>query len=124
MISSVSPFFIVRDLATATGFYAERLGFTVAFQFPEGSPFFAIVARDEVSLHLKCVGVDPIPNPERHADARWDAYFSVTDPDALFAELSERGIEFAQPLRDTDDGLRGFEVEDPDGHVLFFGRPQ
>jgi hypothetical protein len=23
----------------------------------------------------------------------------------------------------TDDGLRGFEVKDPDGYVLFFGRP-
>jgi len=28
------------------------------------------------------------------------------------------------PLKDTHDGLRGFEICDPDGYVLFFGRPR
>ena len=28
------------------------------------------------------------------------------------------------PLKDTHDGLRGFEVKDADGYLLFFGRPQ
>src|SRR5579863_9350550 len=27
-----------------------------------------------------------------------------------------------EPLKDTDDGLRGFELQDADGYVLFFGR--
>ena len=27
-------------------------------------------------------------------------------------------------LKDTDDGLGGFEITDPDGYVLFFGRPR
>jgi hypothetical protein len=26
--------------------------------------------------------------------------------------------------KDTHDGLRGFEIQDPDGYVLFFGRPR
>jgi len=26
--------------------------------------------------------------------------------------------------QDTHDGLRGFELKDPDGYVLFFGRPR
>jgi hypothetical protein len=29
---------------------------------------------------------------------------------------------FSAPLRDTHDGLRGFEVTDVDRYVLFFGR--
>jgi len=29
-----------------------------------------------------------------------------------------------QPLQDNDDGLRGFEVEDVDGYILFFGCPK
>jgi hypothetical protein len=33
-------------------------------------------------------------------------------------------VEFAQPLKDTDDGLRGFELRDADGYVLFFDRPR
>jgi len=30
--------------------------------------------------------------------------------------------EFFQTLKDDDDGLRGFEVKDVDGYMLFFGR--
>jgi hypothetical protein len=37
---------------------------------------------------------------------------------------SERGAVFSVPLMDTHDGLRGFEVMDPDGYVMFFGRPR
>jgi hypothetical protein len=28
------------------------------------------------------------------------------------------------PLKDTHDGLRGFELKDADGYVFFFGRPR
>jgi hypothetical protein len=42
----------------------------------------------------------------------------------LAAEYDASGVSFSSGLQDTHDGLRGFEVIDPDGHVLFFGRPQ
>ena len=45
-------------------------------------------------------------------------------PDALAAELAARGATFSVPLKDTFDGLRGFELKDADGYVLFFGRPR
>ncbi len=38
--------------------------------------------------------------------------------------LSDHGAAFSTPLKDTDDGLRGFELADPDGYVLFFGHPR
>ena len=56
--------------------------------------------------------------------ARWDAYLHVPDPDALAAEFASRQIEFVQPIGDNDDGLRGFEVKDADGYLLYFGRPR
>ena len=76
------------------------------------------------SIMLKSVGLDPLPNYKRHRDARWDAYLNVPDPDALAAEFSSRHVEFSKPLRDTDEGLRGFELDDADGYRLFFGRPR
>jgi hypothetical protein len=48
----------------------------------------------------------------------------VPDPDALAAEFADHGAAFGAPLKDTRDGLRGFEIYDPDGYVLFFGRPR
>ncbi len=122
-VSSVSPFLIVRNVSAAVSFYRDRLDFEVTFQQPQQDPFFGIVRRDGAMIMLKHVGADPLPNHMRHEWARWDAYFYVSEPDALAAEFSSRGVDFLEPLRDTEDNLRGFEIEDPDGYVLFFGRP-
>ena len=123
-ISNISPFFIVKDVAAALSFYRDRLDFEVTFQEPAHDPFFAIVQRDQAMIMVKSVGVKPLPNSERQSDARWDAYLHVPDPDALAAEFSSRGIGFSKPLKNTQDGLRGFELKDADGYVLFFGRPR
>lgn len=121
-IDAISPFFIVRDVPTALSFYRERLGFDVVFQEPDGDPFFAIVKRGGAMIFVKEAGVEPLPNCKREPEARWDAYVSVPDPDALEAEFASRGVAFSKSLQDTGDGLRGFELEDADGYVLFFGR--
>ncbi len=93
----------------------------------EDDTFFGIVQRGAAMILLKAVGVDPVPNCTRDIKqgiARWDAYLDVPDPDAPAAEFSSRNVEFFKPLEDDDDGLRGFEVQDADGYVLFFGHPR
>jgi catechol 2,3-dioxygenase-like lactoylglutathione lyase family enzyme len=125
-ISGIAPFFIVRSVPTALSFYRDRLGFDITFQGPDPDDvFFGIVERGGAMIMLKDVGVEPVPNYTRDAGrgwARWDAFVSVPDPDALAAEFSSRSLEFSRPLMDDDDGLRGFEIKDADGYVLFFGR--
>src|SRR5262245_19554821 len=123
-ISSVSPFFIVNDVGASFAFYRGKLGFEVTYQVPGEDVFFGIVRRDGAMIMFKSVGVEPLPNCERDPEARWDAYLNVPDPDALAAEFASRGVVFSVPLKDTHDGLRGFELKDPDGYVLFFGRPR
>jgi catechol 2,3-dioxygenase-like lactoylglutathione lyase family enzyme len=123
-ISGISPSFIVRDVRSALSFYRDRLGFEITFQEPADEPFFGIVRRGRAMILLKDVGVDPLPNYKREPAARWDAYLYVPDPDALAAEFASRNVEFSEPLKDTHDGLRGFELKDADGYVLFFGRPR
>jgi catechol 2,3-dioxygenase-like lactoylglutathione lyase family enzyme len=123
-IESVSPFFIVGDVYRSIAFYCDNLGFrVVAEQSVNDRRFFAIMARDNVMLFVKGGG-QALPNPTRYRWARWDAYFYVPDPDALAAEFEVKGIAFSEALKDTHDGLRGFELIDPDGYVLFFGRPR
>ena len=127
-ISSIAPLFIVRNVPAALAFYRDRLGFDITFQGPEPDDiFFGIVERGGAMIMVKDVGVDPVPNYTRDVKqgiARWDAYLHVPDPDALAAEFSSRDLEFFEPLQDTSDGLRGFELQDADGYVLFFGRPR
>jgi catechol 2,3-dioxygenase-like lactoylglutathione lyase family enzyme len=126
-IAGIAPFFIVKDVPAALAFYRDRLGFEVTFEGPEPNDiFFGIVERGAAMILLKAVGVEPAPNHTRDVKqgiARWDAYVAVPDPDVLAAEFLSRGVEFSEPLKDTHDGLRGFELKDADGYVLFFGRP-
>jgi catechol 2,3-dioxygenase-like lactoylglutathione lyase family enzyme len=126
-ISGIAPFFIVKNVPIALSFYRDRLGFDITFQGPsEDDIFFGIVQRGAAMIFLKDIGVDPLPNYKRDIKkgiARWDAYLHVPDPDALAEEFTSRNIDFFTPLKDgyDDDGLRGFEVKDADGYMLFFG---
>lgn len=126
-IGGISPLFIVRDVPSSMAFYRDRLGFEITFQGPSPDDiFFGIVQRGRAMIMFKAIGVEPAPNYTRDLKqgiARWDAYVHVPDPDALAAEFAARNVEFSQALKDTDDGLRGFELMDADGYVLFFGRP-
>lgn len=125
-LTYVSPFFIVTSLKTSVSFYVDKLGFEVRYIAPDDDPYFAIVGRDDISIMLKEITPDvkPVPNHTRHHWARWDAFISTAEPDTLFEEYRSGGVTFHHPIRDDDDGLRGFEVTDADGYVLFFGRPK
>jgi catechol 2,3-dioxygenase-like lactoylglutathione lyase family enzyme len=125
--AGIAPFFVVRDVPAALAFYRDRLGFDITFQGPsEDDIFFGIVERGAAMIMLKAIGVEPVPNYTRDIKqgfAPWDAYLYVPDPDALAAEFAARGVAFHHALGDNDDDLRGFEVQDADGYVLYFGRP-
>lgn len=125
-LAYIHPFFIVDNLETSVAFYVDKLGFEIRYIGPDDDPFFAIVGRDHISIMLKAIAPDvrPVPNHTRHEGARWDAFIYASEPDELFEEYRAAGISFHQPLKDDGDGLRGFEVKDADGYILFFGRPK
>ncbi len=122
---AISPSFIVSNVDQTIAFYCDKLGFETRFLAPDQNPFFAIIGRDGAQIFVKSdKAVSPLPNHTRHPYMRWDAFVYASDPDALAAEFADHGAAFSAPLEDTHDGLRGFEIADPDGYVLFFGRPR
>lgn len=124
-LNFIAPFFIIENLQTSVAFYVDKLGFEIQFIGPEGDPYFVIVGRDRVWINLKAIApkIKPVPNHTRHEWARWDAYISTDDPEALFEEYSSKGVVSYQPLMVNSDNLLGFEIDDADGYRLFFGRP-
>lgn len=124
-LNYVMPCFIVTELNNSVSFYTEKLGFEILYTGPDEDPYWAIVGRDRISIMFKAIApeIKPIPNRSRHEWAPWDAYISVAEPDTLFEEYVSRGVTFNKPLDDNSDNLRGFEIEDADGYLLFFGRP-
>lgn len=126
-IGGISPFFIVTDVPATLAFYRDKLGFDVTFEGPSPDDiFFGIVERGSAMIMFKEVGVKPLPNRTRDIKmglARWDAYLYVPDPDALSSEFASNDVAFFTDLQNNEDDLRGFEIQDPDGYLLFFGRP-
>ena len=124
-LTHIWPFFIVANLKNSVSFYTDKLGFEVRYTGPDEDPYWAIVGRDHISIMLKAIAPDvkPVTNHTRHEWAPWDAYISTVEPDKLFDEYRSNDVPFSKPIYNNSDNLRGFEIEDADGYVLFFGRP-
>jgi catechol 2,3-dioxygenase-like lactoylglutathione lyase family enzyme len=121
-IGGASPCLIVRDVRETLAFYRDSLGFEVTYEGPEPDDlFFAILQRGGAMLMFKSVGVEPVANYTRDVGK---GEISVPDPDTLAAEFASRNVTFSKSLSDTHDGLRGFEIEDVNGYLLFFGWPK
>lgn len=107
------------DIPQTLAYYKEKLGFECTGTWLD-PPVYAIVARDEHAIHFRCAA-PPTANPDKYADELLDAYISVADADALFAEFAAKGVEFTRELGDTPWGSREFVVKDCDGRLLAFG---
>jgi catechol 2,3-dioxygenase-like lactoylglutathione lyase family enzyme len=101
----------VRDVRAAVEFYANQLGFVVAFTEGE-PPSFAGVNLDRVQIFLR----QGQPAPESAS-----VYFVVGDVDELCAWYRANGVEIVDPPRDQPYRLREFTIRDLDGYYLNFG---
>jgi uncharacterized glyoxalase superfamily protein PhnB len=119
MIRQIAPLFFTTDLAATLTYYKDALGFECLGTWHD-PPVYAIVARDDQRIHFRLAD-PPTPNPDRYVDELLDAYLSVADADALYAEYAARSVEFTRSLGNTPWGAREFVVKDCDGRLLAFG---
>lgn len=112
----VHPVLPVRDVARATSFYIDRLGFQLLFCDDPGAPQYAGVGRDGVIIHLQW-----------HDPAEWERVerpmlrFVVDDVDALFKTWRHADVYHENTaLRDTEWGTREFAFYDLDRNGLTF----
>jgi uncharacterized glyoxalase superfamily protein PhnB len=119
MIRQIVPLFFTTDIPGTLAYYKDKLGFECQGTWHD-PPVYAMVARDEHAIHFRCAA-SPTANPDKYADELLDAYVSVENVDALYAEYAAKGVEFARELGDTPWQTREFVVEDCDGRLLAFG---
>ena len=77
---------------------------------------YAIVERDHVALHLF--------RDESGTRQGVSMHVFVTDLEALFTELRDRGAKILQAIVEQPWGARDFRVSDPWGNTLKFTEPQ
>jgi catechol 2,3-dioxygenase-like lactoylglutathione lyase family enzyme len=117
-MKSLSPQFLVDDVAASTAFYRDRLGFQIDFVYDD---FYASVSRDGCSIHLKEAPKTEEDRRLRKAQEHLDAYVDVEGIETLYSELQAYGAPITKPLESRPWGVKDFYVEDPDGYILCFG---
>lgn len=114
-IKKMSPQFLVTDIERSIEFYTKKLGFDIDFRYED---FYAGIVKDGHSIHLK-LGEPSIEERMNKRNNGLDIVFSVDSIEKLYQELSNKSIEFVQPLRDMPYG-KEFYVADPDGYTIAF----
>ncbi len=111
-ISAVT--FRVVNMTQSVRFYRDILGMELLYG-GEDAGFSSLRGKDAQSAILNLEQGDRV--------TRWGRLiFYVTDVDALWTHLKERGFDPEIP-RDAFWGERYFHMPDPDGHELSFARP-
>ena len=115
MFRRAHPIIGTRDIKRAIEFYTQRLGFQLAFGDKTDPPNYVGFRRDAVELHMQF--------QFEHEMGTIRLRFLVEDPDALFNEYGQRGVECsASGIRDTPWGTREFALYDMDRNALAFYR--
>ena len=118
MVQRVTPQLRTTNWKRTRVFYEDGLGFRVEWehQFEPGLPVFAQVTRDGLSLFVT----------EHAGDCQVGgaAYIIVDDVDALYREITARGVSVLEPPEDAPWGGREMSVLDPDGNRLRFATGQ
>src|SRR5437588_3117381 len=100
-LTKAAPTFVVPDVVKTAEYYRDVLGFEIRGYFLD-PPRFAMIARDEVEMHLgKADEGAGIPfNESARSELGTDAYIFVSDINALHKELIERGANIVEgPVR-------------------------
>lgn len=115
MFKETHPIIGTRDIQKAIEFYIGRLGFELAFRDETDPPNYVGFRRDEVEIHMQF--------QFEYETAPIRLRFLVEDPDALFSEYWQRGVECVPSgVHDTPWGTREFALYDPDRNALAFYR--
>lgn len=119
MIRRIAPQFFTLDIPRTIAYYEAKLGFKCLGTWQD-PPVYAIVTRDQHAIHFRCAA-PPLANPNKYSDELLDAYVSIEDVDAVYAEYAACGVEFTRGLANTPWNSREFVVKDCDGRLLAFG---
>ena len=111
----------VSDVQCSVDFYSGKLGLEVAMN---SIPAFAMLRHGAGTIGLLAMGEAQKDGVETSTQAQKRAVhveFSTDNLDALFVELTAKGIEFAQPPHD-EPWERSMTAFDPDGYAVEFAQ--
>ncbi|MGH7712121.1 MAG: VOC family protein [Gemmatimonadaceae bacterium] len=118
IVSPVSRHLLVVDIERATAFYRDVLGFDVRpVHETYGAPAAAEVVRGAARIQLGEGG-----NAENLTPSAAIVFFETDDVSAMRDAIRARGGDVSDVQRVNWIKMEMFQVRDPDGHTLWFGK--
>ena len=116
-----APYFLVPDVSSIGAYYRDVLGFRC--EYAAGDPTeFAVYSRSGAPVMFRRVPDPSLLCPNEKQGGTWDVFFWVSDVDALYRELSEKGASVVYEPVIQPYHMKEFAVRDPIGRVLGFGQ--
>ena len=103
----------VRDISAAVDFYANKLGFRLAFTWGDPPNFAGVNLGDNVQIFLR----QGTPDPNGSV-----VFFVIGDADEFYDFHRANGVEIAEAPSDKPWHIRDYTVRDLDGNYLIFGQ--
>lgn len=119
-LRAIAPQFVVPDVVRTAEWYRDNLGFEILGYFLD-PPVYSMVRRDSAEIHFGKGDTDATINNESIRCGSMEAYVSVADVQALYDELTAKGVEVPYPPTKRIYNCTEIEITDCDGHKLVFG---
>ena len=115
-ISHLAPILAVRDMSEGLKFY-NTLGFKTDFEWQDPPTYAVLTGSEEAKIHLSLLDAE-------HRDREINAlvYVFAHDVDALYEICKKEGFALISDIGDRDYGMRDFDLKDPFGNQITFGK--
>lgn len=113
-VTSLYPVLMSGDVAKASAFYREVLGFEVTFE----SDWYVSMRLDAFELAILAHDHETIPEGYRAMPQGVLVNLEVDNVDEVYAQLLQAGTQVVQPLRDEAFGQRHVIAAAPDGVLV------
>ena len=125
-VKRITPVLLVKEIEPVVPFWVDRLGFTKAFEVPEGGKIvFVAFQKDSTEvMYQSFASVEKDAPPAISAQAQKGPTFLYVEVDDLNVVLiATKDLKKAMPERTAPYGMREFTVQDPAGHFVTFAQP-
>ena len=121
VVRQLVPLLVVTDIQRSLEFYRDRLGFVLTGQADsEGKMFWCSMARGGSAIMLQQAEAEDGPAAGRGRGI--SLYFVCDDADAIYAELTSRGLQLSSPVV-AYYGMKQVVVPEPDEYYICFESP-
>lgn len=114
--SHAATIFPVKDVQRSIDFYTHQLKFDLTFTWDDPITY-AVLKKGGVSIHLTKRADDLHPSKKHTA-----LYIFVHNLQEVYEQCIKEQVQILNPLGARDYQMKDFDIQDPDGHIITFGK--